>query len=290
MGNVGIGDNADWTFTGSLTEAIAGVNNNAKMDDIVTVQHLTNPPVHAGEAAPNPKKPALALNPVFEAGKAGIVFNTNPNKVTLPDAVAHNDHIDVLGEQYTVLVNANNKDIDAYQILYLTSHDIDAEHAFEGSSKLTSATLPASTFGSALCLIETISGRFRLALSVSNASVAALTAGGARIRQGSPASPGPVILTLNNSDFQDIAGLGMASVPNEVIFPSANRTDLVNGNTFVELVLSTGTLAGSIGTQAITTNVPTLSAWGTIVLMLAFLIPGVWVLVRRRARISSFQA
>ncbi len=286
VGSVGIGG-VHWKFTGSLTETdmVAGVNNDKIVLD-VNVQHISNPAPHAGEAAPNPNKPALNLT--IEAGKNGITFATNPNPFSVSNSVDHNSHSDYLTAGGMVLVNINNKDIEAYIPILVTMHFAPAQpnDKKKGFSTLTPGSLAPNVFGGAVTLFQVSDRRFQLAIAVSNVFVASLVS--AQIRQGTPLSPGPVILSLPNASFVDLPTLGMASRFDEFIFPSAYMSDLISGNTFVEVVTTGDTLVGTLNVSAIPDGggggpIPTLSEWGMIILGIS-LLSCAYFIIRLRAR------
>jgi hypothetical protein len=185
-------------------------------------------------------------------------------------------------------VNANNKDIDSYVPVFVAKHfapDTPGDKK-KGYATLTSGALAPNVVGTAVTLFQVSDRRLELGIGVLNLSVASLTS--AQIRQGTPASPGPVILSLPTSAFEDLPTLGMASSFDEFIFPSAFMSDLVSGNTFVELVTAGGTLAGILNVSSVPesssggTGIPALSEWGMVILVLSLLSCG-YLIIRRRS-------
>lgn len=283
-GAVGIGG-MHWTFIGNITETekVNAVNND-KVRVAFDVQHISNPAPHANEATPNLNKPAVDFT--FEAGKAGVTAAGNLNNVGASKTVKHNAHVDCLEAVCMVLVNANNQDIEAYLPTFVTLHmQAPPEDRKSGKATLSSGALP-TVFGGAAALIEVTTRTVALGISAANLSAASLTS--AQIRQGTPATPGPTILSLPLAAFADAGTLGVASRLDPLTFPAPSMGDLLSGNTFVELVTAGGTVAGSlvVGPAApLEADTPALSTWAFAMLIVLMVVAG-YALLKRRGEAS----
>lgn len=266
-------DPNNWVLTGSITEK----HQDGGKDTIVidgAIQHVSDPPVHAGEGV-NGNKPTFKIS--FEAGAADDDVQFEESKLK---TVKHKDHFDGVFAGGGAKVD-NNKDIISYNFGIVGKHEATEEDLKPGKSSEPTGTGPSGKLLNATWMLVPSASQFTIALGLVNMHPTNIQS--AHIRLGTPSSPGTVIFDLNAAAFIDLGGLGTGRIILDAPFPPSNVSDLLGDNTFVDLVTSLGTYQAQLifVPPPPEAPIPTVSQWGLIIMTFLILIAATIVFARR---------
>lgn len=223
-----IGGGDAWVRTGILQEQTGAFTNDKVFVSGGTVVHHKAPHSEAANAG-------NVFTFSFEAIADGFTDKiVKPNPLT--SRFPHETHFDHYQATFNARVDADTfsgGEIETWNLLVRGVHTLGSTHDFSGT--LTSAQVPGGGGGNALGLLNVflVGGELDFAVSIAQTTLADYQGG--QIRRGAVGEIGEVILDLGGASlWTDLNGGGISRML-KTPFPTVFLSDLLTGNTYVQI-------------------------------------------------------
>lgn len=241
----------NWSFAPKLSEKVKAGNTGDTFELTGEAQHKVAIAGHAGEAANGMKVP-FKIGP-SEVGKVPVNnmgIGTVAGKLSIKK---HTNHFDSVTGTWSFTAKANDaQSLQTYSLEVVGTHTKDEPKGGGGGmEKRTPPNLGPmaieSTLGAVAWIADPFDGSFALSVDVLGVTPGQITA--ARIRVGTPASPGAIAFDLVPGSFASCGPNGaQRQIPNAV-FPAGQLSHLLAGNTYVEIVTAAATYTAQLSLQ-----------------------------------------